>query len=494
MKRRELRVVRGEERFALSIGVLVEALQTAGVPTDDAIAMVAEVEGRLRARSDPQVELAELTDMLADLVRERQGEETARRLAQQTPPFVPLTVLPSESTSAAGVGSDRAKRFSRRTLVSSLEKLGLGFKEANAVAASVEQGIRAGGIEHIEQDDLARRVAMALEARYGRDLRLRYEAQTFRAFELSVVSDRSSLPFSRGILAQSLLAIGLGPDLSHNLARRAEEALYALDVTEVSSDVVRESVSGLLRQEAGEEFAQRYALMREARHSEKPIFILIGGAPGVGKSAVAAEVGYRLGIPRVVSTDSVRQALRSLIGPELSPVLHASTFSAWRAELLPFERSSARPRRNRVLRGYLAQVHQLGPAITGIIERNTTEATSLVMEGSHLVPGVAPRKEFPDATVIPLMLYLSDQLDHRKHFDIREGKAHSRQADTYLEHFEEIRTMQDFLRERAELEGVPVIEASDFERAIERCIDRVLDMLLLEHLRRESAVLQQAAR
>src|SRR5690606_42107328 len=38
-------------------------------------------------------------------------------------------------------------------------------------------------------------------------------------------------------------------------------------------------------------------------------------------SALASEVGYRLGIPRVVSTDSVRQALRSLIGPELSPIL-----------------------------------------------------------------------------------------------------------------------------------------------------------------------------
>lgn len=483
MRRRDLRVARGDERYALSIGVLVESLQSAGVPTDDAIALVAEVEGQLRAREEPQVELVELTALLTGLVRERQGEETALRLAQQTPPFVPLTV---EAASNGQPGQGRGKRFSRRTLVTSLEKLGLGFKEANAVAASVEQGIRAGGIERIAQDDLARRVAMALEARYGRDLRLRYEAQTFRAFELTVVDERSSLPFSRGILAQSLLAIGLGPDLSHNLAKRAEEALYALDVTEVYSHTVRDEVSKLLRQEAGEEFAQRYALMREARHSEKPIFILIGGAPGVGKSAIAAEVGYRLGIPRVVSTDSVRQALRSLIGPELSPVLHASTFTAWRAELLPFERTSARPKRNRVLRGYLAQVYQLGPAITGIIERNTTEATSLVMEGSHLVPGIAPRKEFPDATVVPLMLYLGDQLDHREHFDIRERKAHSREAHTYLAHFDEIRMMQEFLRERAEHEGVPVIDASDSERAVERCIDRVLDLLLLERLRREA--------
>ncbi len=479
-----MRVVRGEERYALSIGVLVEALQSAGVPTEDAIVLVAEVEKTLRELPEPQVELEDLTRLLTDLVRERQGEATAERLAQQTPPFLPLTVLPVADDEHETAG--RPKRFSRRTLVASLEKLGLGFKEANALAASVELGIRSTGDESIAQDDLARRVASALETRYGRELRLRYEAQTFRAFELTVVDDRSALPFSRGILAQSLLAIGLGPDLSHNLARRVEEALYGLDVTEVPSSTVRQQISKLLKQEAGEEFAQRYALLREARHSEKPIFILVGGAPGVGKSAIAAEVGYRLGIPRVVSTDSVRQALRSLIGPELSPVLHASTFTAWRAELLPNERRTARPRRNRILRGYLAQVHQLGPAITGIIERNITEATSLIMEGSHLVPGIAPRKDFPGATAVQVVLYLADPDDHRKHFDLREGKAHSRQADAYLEHFNEIRVMQEFLRERAELEGVPVVDASDFERAVERCIDLVLDKLLLERLRRES--------
>lgn len=483
MRRRDLRVVRGDQRYALSVGTLVESLQAAGVPTDDAISLVAEVEVLLRARDDSQVELVELTELLTGLLRERFGEEPAALFARQTPPFVPLIV---ESDPSGEDGERRAKRFSRRTLVTSLDKLGLGFKEANAVAASVEQGIRAGGVERVAQGDLARRVAMALEARYGRDLRLRYEAQTFRAFELTVVDERASLPFSRGILAQSLLAIGLGPELSHNLAKRTEEALYALDVTEVYSITVRDAVSKLLRQEAGEEFAQRYALMREARHSEKPIFILIGGAPGVGKSAIAAEVGYRLGIPRVVSTDSVRQALRSLIGPELSPVLHASTFTAWRAELLPGERATSRPKRNRVLRGYLAQVYQLGPAITGIIERSTTEATSLVMEGAHLVPGIAPGKEFPDVTVVPMMLYLGDPLDHREHFDLRERKAHSREAHIYLAHFEEIRMIQDFLRERAEHEGVTVIDASDSERAVERCIDRVLDVLLLERLQREA--------
>lgn len=52
----------------------------------------------------------------------------------------------------------------------------------------------------------------------------------------------------------------------------------------------------------------------------------------------------------------------------------------------------------------------------------------------------------------------------------------------YIEHFEEIRLLQEYLAEQAGLEGVPVIEAGDFDRAVERCVDHVLDVLLMDQL------------
>src|SRR5690606_983755 len=200
-------------------------------------------------------------------------------------------------------------------------------------------------------------------------------------------------------------------------------------------------------------------------------------------SAIASEVGHRLGIPRVVSTDSVRQALRSLISPDLSPLLHASSYTAWRAELLPSELETARPKRKRVLRGFLAQVQQLRPAVVAIIERNIAEATSVVMEGAHLVPGASPARDFRDATLVPLVLSVTDEEDHRRHFSLREGRTRrSRGMKPYIEHFEEIRLLQEYLAEQAGLEGVPVIEAGDFDRAVERCVDHVLDVLLMDQL------------
>ena len=473
MKRRDLRVVRGEERYAYTTGEVVEALQSAGVLTDEAIRIAREAERRLREAGTRQVALPDLLDLLAAMVEERVAPEVAQRLRHQTPPFVPLLI-----------DVDGAQEpFSRRTLMASLEKLDLGFKEAHAVANLVAQGLRAEGVERLTQAELARRVAVALEGRYGRDLRLRYEALTRQSLELKVVEeDGVEMPFSRGILAQSVMAVGLGPEFSHNLAKRVEEALYRSERPIVQRPEVRREVVRLLRDEAGDEFARRYELMRAVRRPDRPIILLVGGAPGVGKSAIASEVGYRLGIPRNVSTDSVRQALRSLIGPDLSPVLHSSSYSAWRAELLPSERDSVKPKRKRVLRGFLAQVQQLDPAVCAIIDRNVTEATSLVMEGAHLVPGIAPSRETPDALLIEVVIAVADVEDHRRHFGIREGQTyHRRRRQPYLEHFAEIRILHDFIVEQAEADGVPVVEAADFDRAVEKTIEHVLDIMLVEH-------------
>ncbi len=486
MKPRDLRVVRGDERYPFSAGALVEALQSAGVPTEDAISLTQEVEGHLREGTSRRVELNHLMRLLADGVRRRVSSAAATRFLRQTPPFVPIVVLqpPVAAPADAAPPPRTGERFSRRRLTSSLEKVGLGFKEAYVVASQVEQGIRSEGLEHLERGELARRVALALEGRYGRDLRLRFEGITSSSFEVRVQEPGGmALPFSRGILAQSLMAVGLSPDMSHNLAKRVEEALYALHVPVVKRSDVRTQIVKLLSAEAGDEFARRYSMMREARNRARPIVVLFGGAPGVGKSAIASEVGYRLGIPRIVSTDSVRQALRSLIGPELSPILHASTYEAWRAELLPSERETAQPERMRVLRGFLAQVHQLNPAISAIVDRNIIEATSIVMEGVQLVPGVAPAREFRDATVIDMVLAVEDEEDHLKHFAAREGQTGlKRSKHPYLDHFLEIRIIQDYVKQEAQLRGVPVVEAADFDRAVERCVDHVLDVMLVEQM------------
>lgn len=91
-KVRDLVVRRGEESYPYSAGTVVEALQSAGVPTEDAMDLTRDVERRLRAGGAREVELQQLRQLLAAEVRKHTGEDAEQRFMRQTPPFVPLLV------------------------------------------------------------------------------------------------------------------------------------------------------------------------------------------------------------------------------------------------------------------------------------------------------------------------------------------------------------------------------------------------------------------
>jgi 2-phosphoglycerate kinase len=475
-KHQDPRVLVGSSQRPLDIGVLIESLQAAGVPTEVAVRVVRDTEKWLRQRGLKAIPIEALVDRLAELVEERVGSESAHALRHQTPPFTALEVE----------RDGEVRPLERSTVVAWLEKAGLPFKDANLLAEHVEQGLRIDGLRRVDERELGRRLALLLEARYGRELRMRYEASTPQVVDLIVVDDgdggRRGLPFSRGILTQSLMAVGLGPERSHGFANRIEQVLWRRGEVRVPREVLRCEVRRLLMDEAGEEYARRYEIMRRVRSSDRPIVIVIGGTAGVGKSLLAAELAYRLGIARVVSTDSVRQALRSLISAELSPVLHASSYAAWRAELLPSEVATVKPKRKRVLRGYQTQVMQLAAAVDAIIERHVTEATSLVIEGIHLVPGLSPRRlDVQDAVVVQLVLTVSDEDDHRENFGRREQTTLARRPSApYLDHFAEIRMLQSFLVGQAAREGVSVIETTATDKAVDRTVEAVLDAVKAE--------------
>ncbi len=466
----ELRVEVGDRRVTFSVGRIVDGLQAAGADTDDALAVAQAVEREVRRGDADVVAEDDLRRIVERIARERVGDVVADVWVARTPSFVPLTVRRRR-------GGQR--RFSLRKLANALEALDLPFKEAWALAQQVEQGIRAEGERSLTVTELAQRVALALEARYGREMRLRYEATSSRPADLMVVEeDGERTPYSRGILARSLTAIGLGPEMAYHLGKRVEAALWRASGGEVARADVRRAVHDALAEEAGEDFARRYDLMRVVRRPDRPIVVMIGGTAGVGKSEFAAELAYRLGIVRVTSTDAVRQALRSLIGADLAPVLHESSYTAWLAELLPEERPDATPKRKAVVRGFQQQVLQLGTAIRAIVERNVTESTSLVMEGIHVVPGVS-HAPVAGAVMVELMLVVGDERIHRERFGVREGRTGARRPQApYVEHFAEIRMVQRWLERRATEADVPVLDVADLDDAADRAVEHVLDAVL----------------
>ncbi|MGD0715334.1 MAG: hypothetical protein ABSB24_14290 [Gaiellaceae bacterium] len=271
------------------------------------------------------------------------------------------------------------------------------------------------------------------------------------------------LPYSRGLMARALTAVGVAPDRAYALARRVGD-----DVAARGSDVVELGRLGVLAVESlgeveGTEPVRQLRRYQELRELELPLVILVGGATGTGKSTVATEIAYRLGITRVTSTDFIRETMRAFFSHEFMPSIHYSSFEA--GEAFP---GADDP----VVAGFLEQSRQVLVGVQASIERALHEGWSMVLEGVHLVPGLLPALD-GNALVTACVLKIGDETAHAQHFFTREVGA-ERPMAKYLDRFAEIRLLQELIVDRAEREGVAVIENEDAERATGAVADLVL--------------------
>lgn len=60
--------------------------------------------------------------------------------------------------------------------------------------------------------------------------------------------------------------------------------------------------------------------------------ILISGGTGVGTSKLSLELAKNKNITNIISTDSIREIIRTLIHPSLNPFLNKSTYLAGKTQ------------------------------------------------------------------------------------------------------------------------------------------------------------------
>jgi 2-phosphoglycerate kinase len=220
-------------------------------------------------------------------------------------------------------------------------------------------------------------------------------------------------------------------------------------------------------EEEGAQVVRRLRLLRRLDELDLPIILLVGGATGTGKSTVATELAYRLGITRVTSTDFVRQTMRAFFSQDFMPSIHYSSFEAG------LSRDDDDP--DRVVHGFLDQTRNVLVGVRAAIDRVLQEGWSMVLEGIHLVPGMLPA-EIEGALVVQFVLAIDDVEAHASHFWFRDTTTGGVRAfDRYLDAMGDIRAIQDYIVERARKAGVPVIENANIEAAIAQAMELVLE-------------------
>lgn len=156
-----------------------------------------------------------------------------------------------------------------------------------------------------------------------------------------------------------------------------------------------------------------------------PELVLISGCTGTGKSTFGMEAAISRGILKCISTDTIRQILRT---QNEDQALHRSSYQG-----------TGNP-----INDWKATCRVLNLGIESVIDDSLRRGTSLVLEGVHLVPG----NKYIDKWVksggaaVGVVLSIPDAELHRKVI-YRRGEMTTKGANIQLDNFPRIRAIHD---------------------------------------------------
>ncbi|GET86319.1 hypothetical protein, conserved [Leishmania tarentolae] len=221
----------------------------------------------------------------------------------------------------------------------------------------------------------------------------------------------------------------------------------------------------------------RWRMVCEQQLGRMPVVIFIGGTSGAGKSTLASLVASQLRVPNVLSTDTVRQVLRTrLRGHEAQfPALFVSTYEAHRVTahdghvsandeaVVPREQSADE---NAIVQGYEAQCEPVLRVLDGMLARLLARRESIVVEGVHLLPQylAAKRAELLMSRVVcvTVLVRIPKTDSHLERLCIRaRGMSMRAHNNRYIASFKAIRAIQAHLVDSVEAASLPVLVLSN---------------------------------
>jgi len=374
--------------------------------------------------------------------------------------------------------------FLRGILTRSLQEAGLDFEQAYTLSSRIRHDLLSdapsnGDSERVEL------TARQLQARIIKVLRragLKEAVDRYRARRSSAVpvlvrhkgGDVTS--FSRAFHQRALQSCGVTAEEAAGITLEVYDALLNGSARTVSSTDIDALTHRCLESRLGDAVALRYLVWRDFVISGRPLLLLIGGAAGCGKSTIATAIASRLEIVRTQSTDMLREVMRVMVPERLLPVLHRSSFDAWR--VLPRGEAGSKVTKDLLTDGFRAQADLISVACEAVVQRAIRERVSLILEGVHVQPSLV--ESLPgddDALVVPLVLAVLNPRTLRARIRGRGTSIPARRSARYLEAFNEIWRLQSYLLSEADRAGIPIVRNTDVDEVFIEVMRIILDRL-----------------
>ncbi|MFX1483404.1 MAG: hypothetical protein ACFFCP_09465 [Promethearchaeota archaeon] len=207
------------------------------------------------------------------------------------------------------------------------------------------------------------------------------------------------------------------------------------------------------------EILSKYEELRSESDGIPPIVVIIEGASATGKSVIAIELVHDLLATRFISSDTVRQILRSTMSEEKYPELFCHTYQAHQC------RQSGPDDLPPVVRGYLAQCDIITPEIVEMTKRILSEGAIGVIEGVHIPPGTL---QGLSPGIVEILIHPNDET-HRAMFTNKYSASKlrtvSKDIETREKEYQAARAIQEHMMSLARGSNVHMVEMADFQEA-----------------------------
>ena len=180
--------------------------------------------------------------------------------------------------------------------------------------------------------------------------------------------------------------------------------------------------------------------------------LIIAGTSGVGKSTLSARVASSLGFSKIVSTDTIRETLRTQHDRDQSPALHRSSFE---------------PAGSDAIEDWHQTVAVLSEAVSAVVNRAATKSSDLLLEGVHIIPEEKLLEKWrrSGGKACGIVLRVDDKKTHQDF--IRSREKHNRKGVAhYLGNLDRIRKIQNCMVSDSKQSNWLSIDASIDENPI----------------------------
>lgn len=361
--------------------------------------------------------------------------------------------------------------FFRGILIRSLLDVGLSFEEASELATTIRDDLSS--TRKITSAALQDRVSRLLKGRLDKEALGQYYFPSVAPARILVTSLSGTVSaFSRGRHARYLQSAGMKAEKAEYTTELIYAQLIAAGIASVSTCELGYVTYLCLQQEVGKKAAKRYLVWSEFQRSSRPLILLIGGTVAAGKSTIATEIAHLLEIVRIQSTDMLREVMRMMVPKRLLPVLHTSSFNAWKT--LPIQDQEDRDQEQLVAEGYRSQAELLAVPCEAVLQRAVEEGVPIILEGVHVHPNLMEYGTSDEDVIrVYIMLAILKSKKLKSRLQGRGVEVPQRRAKRYLDSLESIWSLQSYLLSEADRCDVPIITTEDKEMAVLQIIQQV---------------------